>query len=324
MGGVLVTGGGGFVGGALVRALIGRGEEVTVLGRRSYPHLERLGVRCVRGDLADADAVSRAAAGCALVFHVAAKAGIWGPKRAYVAANVVGTGNVIAACRRHGIKTLVQTSTPSVVFDRGDICGRDDLPYARRFLCHYAATKARAEQLVLAANGPELATVALRPHLVWGPGDTNLIPRLLERAADSRLVRVGDGANLVDISYIDNVVRAHLLAADELRGAGRNAGRAYFISQGEPVNLWNWIGEFLQRAGAPPVRRAISFAAAYALGAFLELVHTAFRLHREPMMTRFLAEQLARSHYFSIAAATRDFAYRPRISTDEGLDRLFC
>jgi len=319
---VLVTGGGGFVGGAIVRALLRRGDEVTVLGRRRYPRLEALGVRCIRGDLADKQAVMAAAAGSTLVFHVAAKAGIWGRRADYHAANVIGTENVLAACRACGIPYLVHTSTPSVVFAGRDIEGGDTLPYADRFLCHYAATKAKAERLVLEANSGNLRTVALRPHLVWGPGDTNLIPRLLDRARRGRLVRVGDGRNRVDISYIDNVVDAHLLAARELMGRGRNAGRGYFISQGEPVNLWDWIGDFLERAGAPPVTKAIGYRAAYLTGALFECLYTVFRVESEPPMTRFLAEQLAKSHWFSIAGAGRDFGYVPGTSAAEGMERL--
>jgi nucleoside-diphosphate-sugar epimerase len=237
--------------------------------------------------------------------------------------NVTGTGNVLAACRGQGVRVLVQTSTPSVVFAGRDIEGGDEtLPYSTTPLCHYAATKIIAEQQVLAANSEELRTTALRPHLVWGPGDTQIIPRLLARGRQGRLRIVGSGNNRVDISYIDNVADAHLLAAENLAGPGTAAGQAFFISQGEPVVLWQWINDLFARAGAQPVRRRIPLARALRAGRILELVYSLLRLRREPPMTAFLAEQLALSHWFSIAKAERILGYRPRVSSRNGLDRL--
>ena len=275
-----------------------------------------------RGDIRDLSFLAGAFAGCDTVFHVAAKAGIWGSRQEYFSINLTGSENVIAACRRNRVAKLIYTSTPSVVAGGGDIAGGDEsLPYPEKYLCHYAASKAAAEKAVLAANGAELATVALRPHLVWGPGDTNLIPRLVERGRRGLLKRVGAGKNLVDISYIDNVVDAHLLAATNLAGGRSAAGRAYFISQGEPVNLWGWIDEFFRMAGVPPVRKAVGFREARLAGGLLELLYTLGGIEREPLMTRFLAEQLAHSHWFSIAAARRDLGYHPRVTTAEGLQR---
>ena len=319
----LVTGGSGFIGLALVRQLLDRGVEVKTLGRRPSDALAELGVEQVLGDLQDPAVVSQATAGCDTVFHVAAKAGIWGSFEEYHGINVVGSDNVIDACREHGVSRLVYTSTPSVVFNRRHIEGGDEgLPHAERFLCHYARTKSMAEKRLLAASSDRLKTVAIRPHLVWGPGDTNLIPRLLERGRRGLLKQVGDGSNLVDISYIDNVVDAHLLAADNLAGKATAAGRAYFISQGEPVNLWGWINELFARLAVPPVDNRVGFGVAYAAGALLEGIYTLAGRQDEPRMTRFLAEQLAKSHWFSIANARRDLGYEPKVSTAEGLDRL--
>ena len=180
--------------------------------------------------------VRRAAAGCDTVFHVAAKAGIWGSFQEYYAINVLGTLNVLAACKELGIENLVYTSTPSVVFDGHDLTGADEsLPYSSKPLCAYATTKILAEQHVLRNNSEELRTAAIRPHLVWGPGDTNLIPRLMARGREQSLRIVGDGKNRVDIAYIDNVVHAHLLAAENLAGEGTAAGHAFFIGQQEPA-----------------------------------------------------------------------------------------
>lgn len=319
---VAVTGGGGFIGRNLVHRLLARGVETLVIGRGRYPELEKAGALPAQGDIRDRIFLAQALAGCDTVFHVAAKAGIWGRREEYFAINLAGTENVLAACQKNRVAHLVYTSTPSVVFAGRDIAGGDEaLPYPEKFLCHYAASKAAAERAVLAAHGPELATVALRPHLVWGPGDTNLIPRLVARGRKGQLKRVGDGKNLVDISYIDNVVAAHLLAAANLAGKGTAGGKAYFISQGEPVNLWAWIDQFFGLVGVPPVRRSLDFRQARLAGAIMEAVYGLLRRESEPLMTRFLAEQLAHSHWFNIAAARRDLGFEPEVSTAEGLRR---
>jgi len=319
----LVTGGGGFLGGAIIGQLRGRGDTVRSFSRQHYGELENLGVEQRRGDLADAAAVADAIAGCDVVFHVAAKAGVWGPADEYVRANVVGTRNVLAACRQHGVSRLVFTSSPSVVGSGRDIKGdNESLPYPGAYTAHYPRTKAIAEADVLAANGPELATVALRPHLIWGPGDPHLLPRLVVRAKPGRLRQVGDGTNTVDIIYIDNAATAHLLAADRLAPGSPIAGRAYFLSQGEPVPLWPFINQVLELSGVPPVTRRIPAGVAYAAGALLEVMYRLFRIRSEPPMTRFLVQQLSTSHWFDISAARRDLGYGPTISTAEGLQRL--
>ncbi|OKY73790.1 MAG: 3-beta hydroxysteroid dehydrogenase [Desulfobulbaceae bacterium DB1] len=321
----VVTGGGGFVGKAVVRMLLERGISVTVVGRNRYPDVEAMGAKSACGDIRHASFLDAVFQGHDTVFHVAAKAGIWGDFAEYYAVNVQGTENVLAACRKNGIRSLVYTSTPSVVFNRADIHGIDEkAQYAREFLCHYAETKVMAEKLVLAASSGSLLTTAIRPHLVWGPGDTNLIPRLLARGRAGKLTQVGEGTNLVDISYIDNVAESHLLAADNLERSGSAAGRPYFISQGEPVNLWKWINGLFVRLGIPRVEKKISFGKAYLLGALCEKIYGLLAIRREPPMTRFLAEQLAKSHWFSIANAEKDLGYRARISTAEGMDRLVC
>lgn len=319
----LVTGGGGFVGLAVVRKLRERGVETSVVGRHRYPAVEELGGRCLVGDIRDFEFMNRAVGGHDTVFHVAAKAGIWGSHAEYNSVNVTGTENVLAACRAQGVRTLVQTSTPSVVFAGCDIEGGDEtLPYSDKPLCEYAATKITAERLVLAANSEGLRTTALRPHLVWGPGDTQIIPRLLARGRQGRLRMVGSGSNRVDISYIDNVANAHLLAAENLAGPGSAAGQAFFISQGEPVVLWQWINDLFARVDVQPVTRGVPLTRARRAGRILEMVYSLLRLQSEPPMTRFLAEQLALSHWFSIAKAEKILGYRPLVSGRNGMDRL--
>lgn len=319
----LITGGGGFVGRNIVRQLRARDIQCLVVGRHSYPELASLGVTCRQGDICDRDFMRECCHGVDTVFHVAALAGIWGRWRDYHATNVLGTENVLAGCRAEGVSHLVYTSTPSVVFNQQSICNGDEqLPYADRFLCHYARSKVMAEQLVLAASDQNLRTCAIRPHLVWGPGDPHLIPRLIARGRQGQLRQVGAGQNLVDISYVDNVAHAHLLAADNLAGTAKAAGRAYFVSQGEPVNLWQWIGELFTRLDIAPVRAKISYPAAYGIGALLEGVYGLAGWRQEPPMTRFLAQQLAKSHYFTIARAMHDLDYQPLVSTEQGMERL--
>ncbi len=320
---VLITGGGGFVGSAIVRQLRARDISCTVVGRHIYPELAAIGTTCRVGNICDSGFMHECCQGMDTVFHVASLAGIWGRWQDYYATNVIGTENVIAGCRSAGVASLVYTSTPSVVFNQHSIHNGDEsLPYADRFLCHYARSKVMAERLILAASDQHLRACAIRPHLVWGPGDPHLIPRLIERGRKGQLRQVGAGDNLVDISYVDNVAHAHLLAADNLAGVGTAAGRAYFVSQGEPVNLWSWVNELLTRLDIRPVRAKISYRVAYGIGALLEGFYGLAGRRQEPRMTRFLAQQLAKSHYFSIARAQHDLGYQPLVSTEQGMERV--
>jgi nucleoside-diphosphate-sugar epimerase len=320
---VLVTGGGGFLGSAIVRRLRADGWSVRSFSRGSYPELTARGVDCRRGDLGDRGAVGEAVRGCEAVVHVAAKAGVWGPYREYYDANVRGTENVLAACREHGVARLVYASSPSVVHGGEAIEGGDEsLPYPDRFESPYPETKAMAEQAVLASNGGELATVALRPHLIWGPGDNHLVPRIVARARAGRLKLVGDGSNLVDTVYIDNAAEAHHQALDRLGPGSPCAGRAYFITNGEPRPLRSIIEGMLAAAGLATDLRTVPMSVAVAAGRALELAHRLVAPSREPLMTAFLARQLGTAHWFDIGAARRDLGYDPRVSLDEGFERL--
>lgn len=319
----LVTGATGFLGRRIVELLRERGDEVVAFVRRPDSALEATGARLAIGDLRDSGACDAACRGVEAVFHAGAVTGIWGPRRLFWETNVEGTRHVIAACRAAGVPRLIFTSSPSVVFGEDDLRGVDERqPYPDRYLAYYPESKAVAERSVLAANGSDLATVCLRPHLIWGPGDPHLIPRVVARARAGRLVQVGDGTNLVDITYIDNAAEAHLLAGDSLELGGRCAGRVYFVGQSEPVRLWDWLNDLLRAFGVPCVTRSISYAAARRIGRVLELAHRGLRLPGEPRMTRFLAAQLAKSHYFDHSAAAKDFGFHPRVSTEEGVRRL--
>jgi 2-alkyl-3-oxoalkanoate reductase len=320
---VLVTGGGGFVGGAVVRALLTRGDEVVSLARGDYPQLRALGVQTVRGDLAERDVVLTAAQGCEAVVHVAAKAGIWGAVREYERSNVEGTRSVLAACRTLGISRLVHTSTPSVVHAGRSIeGGEESLPYAEHPESPYARTKAEAERLVLSAADSALGTVALRPHLVWGPGDTQLVPRILDRARRGRLRFVDGGRALIDTTYVDDAVAAHLCALDALTPQAPCSGRAYFISSGDPRPVRDVVNAILAAGGLPPEHRSVPLPVALAAGTAAEALWRVLRRDDEPPMTRFLARQLATAHWFDISAARRDVGYAPRVGLDEGFRRL--
>ena len=291
------------------------------LARGDYPALRELGVETIRGDITDPHVVSRSVEGMDVVFHVAAKAGVWGSNEEYEWANVIGTKQIVAACTIKDLHKLVFTSSPSVVFNGQDMEGVDEsVPYATHFDAAYPASKAKAEQLALAANSPNLAVTALRPHLIWGPGDTSLVPRILARA--HRLRKIGSAIKFVDSTYIDNAVSAHLLAADELSLGSHLAGRAYFISQGEPLPVWDLINLILEAAGSPPITRTIPVWTAYAIAAATEKLYEAFQWKDEPPMTRFVVRELSTSHWFDLTAARRDFGYAPTVSIHEGLRRL--
>jgi 2-alkyl-3-oxoalkanoate reductase len=323
LGPVLVTGGGGFLGTAVTRQLRRRGVSVRSLSRSRHPHLDELGVEQFQGDVADARAVASAVAGCGSVFHTAAKAGLWGPEHEYHRANVDGTRNVIDACRAAGVIRLIYTSSPSVVFNGSDLPGADEsAPYSSRFEAAYPETKAIAEQLVLGANSSTLATVSIRPHLIWGPGDNNLLPRIIARARGGRLRRIGRTNALIDPVYIDNAAEGHVLAADRLAPGSPVAGKAYFITQGETIPVWDMINALLNAAHMEPVRRSIARPLALAGAGVLEAAYRISGRVDEPPMTRFLARQLSTTHWFRIDAARRDFGYEPRVSIADGLRRL--
>jgi nucleoside-diphosphate-sugar epimerase len=320
----LVTGANGFLGLYVVEQLLARGDQVRAVCRQSNSDLKRLGTETVHADLRDREAVIAACEGVEAVFHVAGVAGIWGPWKHFYESNTLSTQYIIEGCRKHGVAKLIYTSSPSVTFDGGDQAGIDEsAPYPESWLCHYPHSKALAEQQVLAAHElGGLLTCSLRPHLIWGPRDRHLIPRLLNRARSGRLRRIGDGQNLIDTIYVENAALAHLQVADALRGDSPPGGKAYFLSQGEPVNCWQWIDELLVLAGLPPVRKSLSFRSAWRLGSTFETLYGLLRLKSEPPMTRFLAAQLAKSHYFDITRARQDFGYKPRVSMEEGMQRL--
>jgi nucleoside-diphosphate-sugar epimerase len=324
----LVTGGGGFVGSGLVRALREHGDEVVAFQRGAYPALEGLGAEVVRGDITSATELRAALEGVDVVFHVAAKVGGAGRPADFDAINVQGTRNVTEACVAAGVTRLVFCSSPSVVDEEGGFESLDEsAPYGTRFLADYPRTKAAAERALLEADGTEtksgaLRTCALRPHLVFGPGDTGSIPRVIQRAKKGRLRIIGDGKNRVDLTFIDNVVHAHLLAADALAKEPCLAGgKAYFITNDEPVVLWEWVNGLLENVGLPPVEKRVSLGLASTVGKTLDGAWSALRLRGEPPITQWAAKMMATSHTFRIDGAKRDLCYAPLVSMATGLER---
>jgi nucleoside-diphosphate-sugar epimerase len=319
----LVTGGGGFLGGAISRKLRERGDDVRVFSRGSYPELEAVGIDCMRGDLADAAAVSAACEDRDVVFHVGGKVGLWGSCEDYFATNVTGTRNVLRACQEHDIRKLVFTGSPSVVFDGRDVEGWSEAaPYPLRFDSHYSRTKAQAEEMVLAANHDKLSTVSLRPHLVWGPGDNHLMPRIVKRARSGRLFRLGDANKLIDTIYIDDAVEAHLLAAVQLSPLAEISGNAYFLSAGDPRPVWEIVDRMLAAAGLPPVRKTMPLGLALTAARACEASWRALGIASEPPLTKFLVLQLTTAHWFDITAAKSELGWHPRVGIEAGMERL--
>jgi len=318
---VLVTGGGGFLGKTIVKKLVAKNLSVSSFSRSFYPELETMGVTQIQGDLADKTAVVKAFEKMEAVFHVAAKPGIWGPFQEFFKTNVTGTKNVITACRENAIASLIYTSSPSVVFDEHDMENMDEsLPFPEKYLAPYPETKAMAEKLVQRAAAKGLNTIILRPHLIWGPGDNHIVPTIINRAR--KLKQVGRKDDLVDTIYVDNAADAHLLALENLLKNPLLSGNIYFISQDDPVSKWKMINAFLAAAGLPPIKGHVSVKTAYLAGSIFEFVYTLFKIKKEPPMTRFVAKELATSHWFNISRAKKDLGYTPKVSTQEGLLRL--
>ncbi len=320
---VLVTGGGGFLGQAVCRQLVAAGYSVCAFNRNRHAALDESKVEQRLGDISNLDSVVSAAEDVDAIVHCAGKVGAWGRLEDYYETNVRGTDNVLAACELHEIDKLVFTSSPSVINDGRDLEGVDEsAPYASHFSSPYAQTKALAEQRVLAANGAQLATVALRPHFIWGPGDPNLLPRILRQARSGRLRIIGKANKKIDATYIDNAAAAHVLALQKIGIGSPIAGKKYFVTQGEPITHEALINSWLRADGFPPETRRMPLGLAQFLGATLETVYQTLRIQSEPPLTRFIVEQLSTSHWFNIDAARADLGYTPTVTMAEGFARL--
>lgn len=319
---ILVTGGGGFLGSEICKQLLDKGHKVVSASRSHYPHLEEINVEQRRVDLSqgsidlsDIDAV----------VHTAAKAGVWGSYEEFYKNNFLSTQNIVEAAKSAGIKKFVYTSSPSVVFGKDDIeNANESIEYPSKFYTAYSETKAMAEKLVLQNNSEEFKTIAIRPHLIWGEGDPHLVPRLVSKAKEGKLKVVGYGENLVDVIHVKNAAHAHVLALEALDKKDFSAGKAYFVGQERPVVLWDFINQILHHAGLDPIDQYVGFRTAYIVGAILEMSFKFLGIKSpEPPMTRFVALQLAKHHYFSHGAAKKDLGYYPIVTIEEGLSTLF-
>jgi 2-alkyl-3-oxoalkanoate reductase len=318
----LVIGGGGFLGQYIVEQLLERGDSVSSLARNDYPHLRKMGVRVLRGDLEDEQAVSKACAGMEVVFLVAANDSMWGPWKAFYGPNVLGARHVIKACKTHKVPKLIYTSTPSTVFANKPLEGCDEsLPYPQKPESHYTKSKAMAEQLVLAANGEDLLTCALRPHLIFGPRDPHLLIKLIELGLKQKMFQVGDGAIKYDFTFVEDAARTHLLAADKLIRGSPVAGSVYFITQNEPVIFYPWLNALYEKLGIPPIKKRLSLPVARFIGAVLETIRFSLPVVTLPPFTRFLASKLAMSSYYDISKAQHDLGYEPQHTMDEALEK---
>ena len=321
----LVTGGGGFLGSYIVRDLLQKNYEVVSLSRNTYSELTKKNVLQIQCDLSLAEEVKKLdLSSFDVIFHVASKAGVWGKYEDYYRSNFIATKNLVDQAKEQNVKYFIYTSTPSVVFGKDDICNGDEkMQYPEHFYTHYAYTKMLAEKYVIENNFNDFKTLAIRPHLIWGPGDPHLIPRLKQKAMNNKLKQVGDGENLVDIIYVENASLAHVQAFEALmkRNIG---GRCYFIGQENAIKLWGFINQVLEKSNLNPVQSQVSEKLAFNLGYVFEKIFSFFGIQKpEPPMTRFVAMQLAKSHYFSHEAAKNDFDYKIKYTIEEGLERTF-
>ncbi len=318
---ILVTGGGGFLGYAIIKKLVKANKSVTSFSRNFYLKLKDLNVSEIKGDITDYTSIEKAMHNIDTVFHVAAKPGVWGSYSSYYKTNTLGTQNVISACIKNNVSKLIYTSSPSVIFNGKDMEGvNESTPYPLKFHSHYSKTKALAEQMVIKASSDILKTISLRPHLIWGPNDNHLIPRIIKRA--DRLIKIGKIGKqdkLVDTIYIDNAAQAHILASKKLDLNQALSGRTYFISQDKPVYMWEMINNILKAAKLKPVTKTIPYSAAWLAGTIIESIYKIFKIQKEPQITRFVAKELATAHWFDISAAKKDLEYTPEISTEQGL-----
>ncbi len=320
----VVTGGSGFVGRHLVAALAARGDRVINADLRG---LDGAPGELVTTDITNPAAVREAIEGADVVFHNASAVHT---RQGHVSlvqrVNVDGTQNVIDACRAAGVRKLVYVSSGSVVYQGKDIeNGDESLPYPTTSQAPYADSKISAEKMVLAANDSSLATIALRPHVVFGPNDTRFLPAVIAHARAGRLkVQVGRGNWLSDYTYVDNLVDALLLAGDRLDVGAPVAGRAYFITNGEPIPFWDFVKKVLARLDLPPIRFAIPHQLVYGIAALKEGFETlrGGEVMPEDGLTRFAIRYMCTHHYFSIARAKAELGYAPRVSVDEGIERV--
>jgi nucleoside-diphosphate-sugar epimerase len=320
MGAVFVTGGSGFVGGRLIERLRAAGREVRALARSdsSAQKVRALGAQPVTGELGDRAALRAGAEGCELAYHAAATLGDSGSREEFERGNVQGTENVLAACAEAGVRRLVHVSTEAVLFAGKPLVQVDETaPLQPDSAALYSATKARAEQAVLAANGESLETVVVRPRFVWGKGDTTLLPRMAEMARSGRFAWIGGGRHLTSTTHIDNTVEGLVLAAERGR-----PGEVYFVTDGEPVVFRDFVGELLATQGVAPPTRNVPLPLARVLMEAGEALSRALPGEHAPPLTRFAFWVSSQECTIRIEKAVGQLGYAPVRSIADGLAEL--
>ena len=317
-----MTGTGSLLLGGLASELLRRGDEVVCLQRRPAAFMGHQNAHEVLADICDADAVALAAKGCDAIIHGAARVGVVGSQKEFYDTNVHGTENILRAAEQQSISRLVFVSTPSVAHTGDSLvgapAGQAEIGRSRSY---YAESKAIAERTVLNARNSQLAVVAIRPHLVWGPGDTQLVGRIVERAKSGRLAVVGTGNALVDSTYIDNAISAHIAALDALHIGSACDGKAYVVSNGEPRTVNELMRSMCESAGVPFEPRHLSLTLGIRLGSLVERLWPLMQ-SSEPPITRFIAEQLGTAHWFDQRVVHNDLKWAPSVTLDEGFKQL--
>jgi nucleoside-diphosphate-sugar epimerase len=321
---IIITGGRGFVGKAICEKFRNSTHQIHTIGRSSNFVKSDFPSNCVHHflDLAKDPLPKSIFEKTDLVFHVAAKAGVWGKYNDFYSSNVIATQNLISCCKTYHIPKLIYTSTPSVVFSGQPIRnGNESLEYGNTGLSLYAETKKIAEkEILLTHHSTNIQTIALRPHLIWGENDPHLLPRVVKLHKKGKLRQVGNGKNMVDLTHVENVAHAHICAMEAMVKNPSLGGKAYFIGQSEPVELWKWLNQIFIKLNLPEISKKISFQNAFLLGGMMEKFWKFLYLKGEPPMTRFVASQLAHDHWFSNDMANQDLGYEPITSMNESLD----
>lgn len=321
---ILVTGGGGFVGKSLIKKLLNKGYQVKSLSRNFYEELATLSVTCYQGDIGgEFEKINLFFKNVDAVFHVASKVDMWGKYDDFFKTNVIGTRNIIKACKENNIKYLIYTSSPSVIANNDGLKEVDaSFPYPKKYDAFYPETKAMAEkEIIKEGKKGEIFTLVLRPHLIWGPNDTNLIPTILDKAKNGKLKQIGDGKNIVDCSYIEDCTDAHILALEALEKNPSLSSNVYFVTQDEHIKLWDFINSILVAKKLPPIEKKVSKKLALSIARVLEFTSKMIPSFK-PLFTKFLITEMTTDHYFNIEKTKKDLGYSPKYSIKEGLKKI--